>query len=104
MALNYGLMGRKRKIKDPDREEEEGSDTENENESSAKKRNTRGGDKKKSFRELGKTRKISIGFVLFKLFHFQPSLRWTPRLMKIPMSAQCAVIAMIQTPSTTRTG
>jgi hypothetical protein len=93
-------MGRKRKAKDPARDD--GSDTEEE--SSAKKRTTRGGDKKKSFRELGKTNKISSVFVLFKLFHFQSSLRWTPRLMKILMSAQCAGIGMIQTPSTTRTG
>ena len=51
-------MGRKRKAKAPDMEQ--GSDTEDE--SQVKKRTTRGGDKKKSFRELGKT---GQGFLLF---------------------------------------
>ena len=51
-------MGRKRKAQAPDRED--GSDTEDE--SSVKKRTSRGGDKKKSFRELGKMRKISSVF------------------------------------------
>ena len=47
-------MGRKRKAKAPDREE--GSDTDDE--SQVKKRTTR--DKKKSFRELGRTRQSDL--------------------------------------------
>ena len=49
-------MGRKRKAKDPDGEQ--GSDTDDETHVNVKKRITRGGDKKKSFRELGKTKQI----------------------------------------------
>ena len=59
-------MGRKRKAKASDRED--GSDSEEE--SSVKKRTSRGGEKKKSFRELGKMRWISSVFVLFIIFHF----------------------------------
>lgn len=55
-------MGRKRKAKDPDREQ--GSDTEDE--SRVKKRTTRGGGKKRSLRDLGKTIRdlILIVFVI----------------------------------------
>ena len=45
-------MGRKRKAKTPDRED----GSESEEESSVKKRTSRGGEKKKSFRELGEMR------------------------------------------------
>ena len=85
-------MGRKRKAKDSDRDDR--SDTEDE--IYVKKKTTRDTDKKKSFRELGKFRRIPKALVLFQLPHFQPSLRWTPPLMKIPTSVQFVVIGMIQ--------
>ena len=90
--------------------DKEESDTEDDN---LKKRVTRGGGKKKSFRDLGKNRESALIRIRPKwneccddeiAYLFQLSLTWTPpQMKKIPMFAQFVVTGTTRVQWTTRT-